>query len=58
MDPSILAIFGQPPPSVDLSASTTAYCNSVVIALSALAVLAVAGRVWVENMCGVFKWLD
>ncbi|KAI4768275.1 hypothetical protein E4T52_16625 [Aureobasidium sp. EXF-3400] len=54
MDPSILAIFGQPPPSVNLSASTTAYCNSVVIALSVLAVLAVAGRVWVRQIKQAF----
>ncbi|KAI4846400.1 hypothetical protein E4T44_05085 [Aureobasidium sp. EXF-8845] len=32
MNPSILAIFGQPQLSIDLSASNTAYCNSVVIA--------------------------
>lgn len=45
MDPSVLAIFGQPPLSVDLSASTTARDNAVVITLSCLAILAVAGRV-------------
>lgn len=54
MDPSILAIFGQPPLSIDLSASNTAYCNSVVIAVSVLAVLAVTGRVWVRQIKRAF----
>ena len=50
MDPSILAIFGQPPLSVDLSTTTTSHDNSIVIALSILAVLAVAGRVWARKI--------
>lgn len=58
MDPTILAVFGQPPTGLDLAESKTMRDDSVVVILSIQATLAVIGRIYARRIKKAPLWLD
>lgn len=58
LDPFIVATFGYPPEDINLTATTTARNNAVVIALAVVSVLSVVGRVWAGRIKATPMWID
>lgn len=58
LDAKIVEIFGEVPPGLDLQEQTTSRDNAVVIAMTAVATVAIAGRIWARRIQGTGFYID
>lgn len=58
LDPNIVAIFGEPPPDMDVDSAVTELYNIVICVVFGLAVAIVGLRFWVRKMKTGSLWID